>query len=600
MATASRITAVVVAGTIVLAGSGHTATPVIEQGKPVKPLAQVTAELLRAGVPPVLSQEDAERYRRIFTLQDQGDWAKAEAEIARLRNHVLLGHVRYQKLMHPTEYRSSFADLDGWLESYADHPGARLIHRLALRRQGPDDDRPPTPASVKRLGGYGPDWPSHALKIGDTRSQRNFAQDIIRLVTRGQYDRALARLHGGPNNLSPEDIAQLEGRIAIGYYADGDYWRAFTLAAAASTSVEPGFSWIHLRAGLAALQLDLTYSALEHFSQAAVTPGSTWETASGAYWAARIYARLGHDGDAEDMLRTAAGFPLTLYGQLALEELGLPERNSWIDRQAVKVDADSPMLSSPAAQRAVALIQAGRIYEADAEFRLLVGENRGTSDTELLAFAMALDLPGVQLRLGSRLERSGTLNLSALYPASDWLGSAATEIDQALVHAIVHKESGFHIRAKSSRGARGLMQVLPRIGRKLTGDKRIRGPGADYLYDPVFNLGLGQRVLGDALKHPKIRRDLIGALVAYNAGARHWVAWKERIDTDHPLLFIESIPLLETRWFVKRVLASLWMYRDRFRQHKPARTALSHGKWPQYVPLDSGDGKDDTELYVGS
>jgi len=69
--------------------------------------------------------------------------------------------------------------------------------------------------------------------------------------------------------------ALLEGRIAIGYYADGDYWRAFTLAAAASTSVEPGFSWIHLRAGLAALQLDLTYSALEHFGQAAVTPGST-------------------------------------------------------------------------------------------------------------------------------------------------------------------------------------------------------------------------------------------------------------------------------------------------------------------------------------
>lgn len=600
MATASRITAVVVAGTIVLAGSGHAATPAIEQGKPVKPLAQVTEELLRAGVPPVLSQEDAKRYRRIFTLQDQGDWATAESEIARLRNRVLLGHVRYQKLMHPTEYRSSFADLAGWLESYADHPGARLIHRLALRRQGPDDDRPPTPGSIKRLGGYGPDWPSHALKIGDTRSQRRFAQDIIRLVTRGQYDRALARLHGGPNNLSPEDVAQLEGRIAIGYYADGDYWRAFTLAAAASTSVEPGFSWIHLRAGLAALQLDLTYSALEHFGQAAITPGSTWETASGAYWAARIHARIGHDGDAEDMLRTAAKFPLTLYGQLALEELGLPERNSWIDRQAVTVNSESPMLTLPAAQRAVALVQAGRIYEADSEFRLLAGEDRGTADTELLAFAMALDLPGVQIRLGSRLERSGSRNLSALYPASDWLGSASTEVDQALVHAIVHKESGFHIRAKSSRGARGLMQVLPRIGRKLTGDNRLRGPGADYLYDPVFNLRLGQRVLGDILKHPDIGRDLIGALVAYNAGARHWVAWKERIDADHPLLFIESIPLLETRWFVKRVLASLWMYRDRFRQHKPARTALSHGKWPQYVPLDSGAGKDDTELYVGS
>ena len=566
----------------------------------VKPLAQVTEELLRAGVPLVLSQADAARYRRVFALQEEGDWAAAERHIAGLRDRVLMGHVRYQKLMHPTEYRSSFADLSGWLDAYADHPGARLIHRLALRRQGPDDARPPPPERVRRLGGYGPDWPSHALKIGDTPAARKLAQELIRLVARGKYDAALSRLHGGPNNLSPEDVAQLEGRIAIGYYADGDYWRAFTLAAAASTSVEPGFSWIHLRAGLAALRLDLIYSALEHFGQAAVTPGSTWETASGAYWAAQIHARIGHDDDAEAMLRTAAGFPLTLYGQLALEELGLAERHDWVDRATVTVDAAWPAFALPGARRAIALVQAGRMYEADAEFRRLAGADRQATDPELLAFAMALDLPGVQLRLGSRLGRSGTVDLSALYPAADWVGSAATEIDRALVHAIVRKESGFHIRAKSARGARGLMQVLPRIGRRLTGDQRLRGPGADFLYDPVLNLDLGQRVLRDVLDHPKIRRDLIGVLVAYNAGSRHWGAWKETIDADHPLLFIESIPLLETRWFVKRVLTSLWLYRDRFRQHKPARLALSRGKWPQYVPLDSEAGAGDEELYVGS
>ena len=593
MVAVSQLAAFVVAGAIAWSAAA-------EPNGTVKPLAQVTEELLRAGVPLVLSREDAARYRRIFALQERGDWAAAENEIARLRDRVLLGHVRYQKLMHPTEYRSSFADLAGWLDAYADQPGARLIHRLALRRQGPDDAKPPPPERVSRLGGYGPDWPSHALKIGDTPAERKLAQEIIRLVTRGKYDAALSRLHSRPNNLSPEDVAQLEGRIAIGYYADGDYWRAFTLAAVASTSVEPGFSWIHLRAGLAALRLDLTYSALEHFAQAAVTPGSTWETASGAYWAAHIYTRIDHDDDAEAMLRTAANFPLTLYGQLALEELGLTERHNWVDRHAVTVDAAWPVFALPAARRAIALVQAGRVYEADAEFRRIAGEGRQATDPELLAFAMALDLPGVQLRLGSRLGRSGTLNLSALYPAADWVDSAATEIDQALVHAIVRKESGFHTRAKSSRGARGLMQVLPRIGRRLTGDERFRGPGADYLYDPVFNLNLGQRVLRDVLDHPKIRRDLIGALVAYNAGSRRWVAWKENIGTDHPLLFIESIPLLETRWFVKRVLASLWLYRDRFRQHKPARVALSHGKWPQYVPLDSESGAENTGFYVGS
>src|SRR5690625_7845598 len=35
----------------------------------------------------------------------------------------------------PTEYRSSYEELAGWLEAYADHPGAAAVHSLALQRQ---------------------------------------------------------------------------------------------------------------------------------------------------------------------------------------------------------------------------------------------------------------------------------------------------------------------------------------------------------------------------------------------------------------------------------------------------------------------------------
>ena len=68
-------------------------------------------------------------------LQEAGDFAAADELIARLGERSLLGHVLWQRYMHPTAYRSSFAELAGWLEHYADHPGADRIYSLALRRR---------------------------------------------------------------------------------------------------------------------------------------------------------------------------------------------------------------------------------------------------------------------------------------------------------------------------------------------------------------------------------------------------------------------------------------------------------------------------------
>ena len=53
-----------------------------------------------------------------------------------------------------------------------------------------------------------------------------------------------------------------------------------------------------------------------------------------------------------------------------------------------------------------------------------------------------------------------------------------------------------------------------------------------------------------------------------------------------PIIFIESIPIKETRWFVKYILTDLWIYRDKLQQAKPSRALLAKGKWPKYKNLD--------------
>jgi soluble lytic murein transglycosylase len=104
--------------------------------------------------PPHLGARDVELYREIFSVQERGEWGRADRLIARLEDRVLLGHVLYQRYMHPTGYRSQFAELSAWLDAYADHPDADRVHRLASRRRPGGAPAPQAPVRGY-LGGAG-------------------------------------------------------------------------------------------------------------------------------------------------------------------------------------------------------------------------------------------------------------------------------------------------------------------------------------------------------------------------------------------------------------------------------------------------------------
>lgn len=80
----------------------------------------------------LLAQNDADHYRQIFELQANGDLVAADALIALLVDKSLLGYVQFQRYMAPG-YKSSYKELQSWLDAYADHPDARQIHKLALK-----------------------------------------------------------------------------------------------------------------------------------------------------------------------------------------------------------------------------------------------------------------------------------------------------------------------------------------------------------------------------------------------------------------------------------------------------------------------------------
>lgn len=80
-------------------------------------------------------------------------------------------------------------------------------------------------------------------------------------------------------------------------------------------------------------------------------------------------------------------------------------------------------------------------------------------------------------------------------------------VDPGLVKAVIHVESLFKARAVSPKGARGLMQLMPRTAALV---------GVDDAFDPWQNISGGTRYLGYLLK--RFKGDLELSLAAYNAG----------------------------------------------------------------------------------
>jgi soluble lytic murein transglycosylase len=123
-----------------------------------------------------------------------------------------------------------------------------------------------------------------------------------------------------------------------------------------------------------------------------------------------------------------------------------------------------------------------------------------------------------------------------------------------LVAGVARQESLFFARARSPRGALGVLQLLPATARP---HARALGLGSQPdLFDPAVNLRIGARELARLIRRFGA---IEPALAAYNAGetrARRW--WRQWPESDR---FTEAVPIPETYNYIRRVLYLAEAYR---------------------------------------
>lgn len=549
----------------------------------------------RQGLPAILSEENAERYQNIFSLQERGRWRAADREIKRLDDKLLLGHVFAQRLLHPTHFRSRYRELSGWLRKYADHPQAKRIYELAKKRR-PRSAAYPRRPSARLFPVYDEAHPSRSSYRSPRRRARRFMWQIGRYVKRNRFTHAERTVESkrARRYLNRVELDISRARIGEGWLYFGNADKAYEFAAPAARHSGKRFPLAHWFAGLAAFQIGLNEEAADHFESMAQSPRlNSWKKSAAAFWAARANMRSRRPERVHRWLHAAAKHPHTFYGLLAARVLGEEISFEW-SLPELTSERVAAMMKQRSGRRALALIQVGRDRFAERELRHVSISRDPSLAMAMLAIAEEARLPALALRAAGHVgDMDGSPPYGALYPVPNWEPAEGFKIDRAVVFAFMRQESGFNTRAKSHAGARGLMQLMPGTAGYMA-RKRFRGRRRNQLYNPELNISLGQKYLNYLMAHDTVQGNLLMLAAAYNGGPGNLRKWRRRAKRSRyldPLMFIESIPSDETRNFVERVLANLWIYRARLGQPSPSLDLLATGQRPIYESLDNKTGQ---------
>ena len=292
-----------------------------------------------------------------------------------------------------------------------------------------------------------------------------------------------------------------------------------------------------------------------------------WAITAAMYFQSKCLAKQSKNQDADAVkAELISRYPFSFYSLLSMDELGIDVVKSLeesIKSQTYTEDAVSPA-DVYSINTASLLIRAGvldwarkelgslNLDRLSSEYLEIVSDLYRYANMHDMAFIAAgkllLNLKGYSSR-----EHAQTHFPKPYMELVDNF-SKTTGVEPFVIFAIMKRESAFNKDAVSRSGALGLMQLMPYTASRFD-------PAVDKkdLKDAETNLRLASLYLKKLFE--KYNGNLIYIAAAYNAGEESLDRWRKWYGSKlSDVEFIENIPYLETRAYVKSVISNYYMY----------------------------------------
>ncbi len=304
--------------------------------------------------------------------------------------------------------------------------------------------------------------------------------------------------------------------------------------------------------------------ATEHFQKILDASSTPVSRARGDYWMGRAAEAEENRDLAAQYYSDAAVFNMTYYGQLAAARISANPVARATPEPAIPAQLRAQFYDRELVRATERLSQYNEKDRARSFFHAAMEAATQRVDFALLTeLAYRIDRPDLAIETAKTANQKNMLIAAGGYPLLDQRMPQPPE--SALTHALIRQESMFNPEAESAVGARGLMQLMPATAKGVARKLGVRFK-PQMLGNPDYNLKLGARFIQDQIDG--FDGSYILAIAGYNAGptrVREWMAQigdPRRADVD-PVDWIESIPVVETRNYVQRVIENLQIYRAR-------------------------------------
>ena len=558
------------------------ASPAIAQEQddplaPLDPAPSARQPTVQPAVPPPPPRVIPRDWRGIFAAIDSADWEGARLGIAAMPADPLKPLAKAELFTARGSPAVDLPSTQALLTEAPELPQAEQLARLAMSRGAIEPPLIYRPRAVVPLGS--------APRRGKTRPvEGEPAADELRLALE-----PLVKVDDGPGaealylqalpNLSYEARAEAANRVAWMYFISGRDADARRVADQGRLGAVGDWAaqtaWI---SGLASWRMNDCSAAYASFHEAARLARAPEFSAAAFYWTARAAQACRRPREVAPLLRAAARSQESFYGLLAREALGMDKR---LPRTAAPRDLGR-VEALPNVRRAAELVKLGRRADAEELLRHQAKIGSPADHRALVRIADGLDLAGAQFWLAHFGQPGASVDAADRYPIPNWTPYNGWRVDPALAYAHIIQESNFRAEAVSPAGAVGLMQVRPGTA----GDTaRARGTAPSVsvasLQDPLVNIDYGQAFIELIRTNAATQGQLPKVIAAYNAGPVPVARWAY-YDRGDPLLWIESIPYWETRFYVPSVLRNMWVIQGLEGKETPTLTSLVQHKWPAF------------------